>query len=172
MGQLECQFGILECWNGKNISQYPTFVVVPLPDWTSQIRIIIVNFGRLLVFSQLNILISCLQIYFRGLKYTDDKLYLWSHEVVTDHSYCHEGVVGGRALLVLTLRSVMPPPTLLYILHFPFSRFSRITKAYISNALTIIFIMKNKMKQKYFYEIGKFYLYNLKKIFDDNLVVD
>ena len=26
-----------------------------------------------------------------------------------------------------------------------------------------IFIMKNKMKQKYFYEIGKIYLYNLKK---------
>ena len=41
----------------------------------------------------------------------------------------------------------------------------------ISPALTIIFIMKNKMKQKYFYEIGKIYLYNLKKIFDD-LVVD
>ena len=36
----------------------------------------------------------------------------------------------------------------------------------------IIFIVKNKMKQKYFYEIGKIYLYNLKKIFDDNLVVD
>ena len=32
--------------------------------------------------------------------------------------------------------------------------------------------MKYKMKQKYFYEIGKIYLYNLKKIFDDNLVVD
>ena len=32
--------------------------------------------------------------------------------------------------------------------------------------------MKNKMKQKYFYEIEKNYLYNLKKIFDDNLVVD
>ena len=31
--------------------------------------------------------------------------------------------------------------------------------------------MKNKMKQKYLYEIGKIYLYNLKKIFDDNLVV-
>ena len=29
-----------------------------------------------------------------------------------------------------------------------------------------------KMKQKYFYEIGKIYLYNLKIIFDDNLVVD
>ena len=28
------------------------------------------------------------------------------------------------------------------------------------------------MKQKYLYEIGKIYLYNLKKIFDDNLVVD
>ena len=28
------------------------------------------------------------------------------------------------------------------------------------------------MKQKYFYEIGKIYLYNLKKkIFEDNLVV-
>ena len=26
------------------------------------------------------------------------------------------------------------------------------------------------MKQKYLYEIGKIYLYNLKKIFDDNLV--
>ena len=32
--------------------------------------------------------------------------------------------------------------------------------------------MKNKMKQKYLYEIGKIYLYNLKKIFDDNLVVN
>ena len=32
--------------------------------------------------------------------------------------------------------------------------------------------MKNKMKQKYFYEIGKIYLYNKNKIFDDNLVVD
>ena len=32
--------------------------------------------------------------------------------------------------------------------------------------------MKNKMKQKYFYEIGKIYLYNPKKIFDDNLVVE
>ena len=31
--------------------------------------------------------------------------------------------------------------------------------------------MKNKMKQKYFYDIGKIYLYNLKKIFEDNLVV-
>ena len=40
-----------------------------------------------------------------------------------------------------------------------------------SNAFTIIFVI-NKMKQKYFYEIGKIYLYNLKKIFDDNLVVD
>ena len=29
--------------------------------------------------------------------------------------------------------------------------------------LTIIFQMKYKMKQKYFYEIGKIYLYNLKK---------
>ena len=27
------------------------------------------------------------------------------------------------------------------------------------------------MKQKYFCEIGKIYLYDLKKIFDDNLVV-
>ena len=33
-------------------------------------------------------------------------------------------------------------------------------------------ILNPKMKQKYFYEIGKIYLYNLKKIFDDNLVVD
>ena len=32
--------------------------------------------------------------------------------------------------------------------------------------------MKYKMKQKYFYEIGKFYLTNFKKIFDDILVVD
>ena len=32
--------------------------------------------------------------------------------------------------------------------------------------------MRNKMKQKYFYKIGKIYLYNLKKIFDDNVVVD
>ena len=31
--------------------------------------------------------------------------------------------------------------------------------------------MRNKMKQKYSYEIGKIYLYNLKKIFEDNLVV-
>ena len=29
----------------------------------------------------------------------------------------------------------------------------------------------NEMKQKYFQEIGKIYLYNLKKIFEDNLVV-
>ena len=28
------------------------------------------------------------------------------------------------------------------------------------------------MKQKYFYEIGKIYLYNLKKIFENNLVMD
>ena len=28
------------------------------------------------------------------------------------------------------------------------------------------------MKQKYFCEIGKIYLYDLKKIFDNNLVVD
>ena len=33
-------------------------------------------------------------------------------------------------------------------------------------------MMKNKMKQNYFYEIGKIYLYNLKKIFDDYLVMD
>ena len=33
---------------------------------------------------------------------------------------------------------------------------------HISNAFTIIFVIK-KMKQKYFYEIGKIYLYNLKK---------
>ena len=42
---------------------------------------------------------------------------------------------------------------------------------HISNAFTIIFVIK-KMKQKYFYEIGKNYLYNFKKIFVDNLVVD
>ena len=33
---------------------------------------------------------------------------------------------------------------------------------HISNAFTIIFVIK-KMKQKYFYEMGKIYLYNLKK---------
>ena len=38
----------------------------------------------------------------------------------------------------------------------------RITR-HISNALTTIFIIENKMKQKYFYEIGKIYFYNLKK---------
>ena len=32
--------------------------------------------------------------------------------------------------------------------------------------------MKNKIEQKYFYKIRKIYLYDLKKIFDDNLVVD
>ena len=32
--------------------------------------------------------------------------------------------------------------------------------------------MKNKMKQKYFYEIEKFICRIWKKIFDDNLVVD
>ena len=36
---------------------------------------------------------------------------------------------------------------------------------------SFFFIMNNKMKQKYFYEIGKIYFYNLKKIFEDNLVV-
>ena len=46
-------------------------------------------------------------------------------------------------------------------------------RRHISNALlTIIFMMKNKMKQNYFYEIGKIYLYNWKKIFDDYSVVD
>ena len=33
------------------------------------------------------------------------------------------------------------------------------------------FYNDNKMKQKYFYEIGKIYLYNMNKIFDDSLVV-
>ena len=45
------------------------------------------------------------------------------------------------------------------------------TKAYLQCTI-IIFIIKNKMIQKYFCEIVKIYLYNFNKIFNDNLVVD
>ena len=62
-GTIRMSIGDIRMLEREKISWYPTFVVVPPPDWISQKHRLILNFMRFLVFSRSNILISSLKIY-------------------------------------------------------------------------------------------------------------
>ena len=62
-GTTGMSIGDIRMLEREKISQYPTFIVVPLPDWISLKHIIILNSWRFLLFSRSNILISSLKIY-------------------------------------------------------------------------------------------------------------
>ena len=62
-GTIRMSIGDIRMLEREKISWYPTFAVVPPPDWISQKHRLILNFMRFLVFSRSNILISSLKIY-------------------------------------------------------------------------------------------------------------
>ena len=77
-GTIRMSIGDIRMLEKEKISRYPTFVEIPLPDWISQKHIIILNFGR---FRGQIYLFQASKYTYRGQKYTDDKLYLWSQNL-------------------------------------------------------------------------------------------